>query len=230
MWPERALTRARRRGAGAAGPQSRQRRNGLPQKTSPRPSATCGGPSRFRRRRTRALEYQRWAVRSQLRGEGRRFMRSMKRPLAVPVLHLRGDADPYVLADPVHRTQRYAPHGRFVSIAGAGHFAHEEAPGRGQRPAVAVPGRRCTAPAQRDAGAGGAPRSVLPILASWRETSLAVSTKPVSASSTAAPNTTPSTWPLPVDHRTARITLPHSASDRVHLAGRRWWCGRCRGR
>ncbi|MEV3903077.1 alpha/beta hydrolase [Mycobacterium sp. NPDC050551] len=75
-----------------------------------------------------ALEYQRWAVRSQLRGEGRRFMRSMKRPIAVPVLHLRGDADPYVLADPVYRTQRYAPHGRYVSIAGAGHFAHEEAP------------------------------------------------------------------------------------------------------
>jgi pimeloyl-ACP methyl ester carboxylesterase len=75
-----------------------------------------------------ALEYQRWAVRSQLRGEGRRFMRSMKRPLAVPVLHLRGDADPYVLADPVYRTQHYAPHGRYVSIAGAGHFGHEEAP------------------------------------------------------------------------------------------------------
>lgn len=75
-----------------------------------------------------ALEYQRWAVRSQLRGEGRRFMKAMKRPLGVPVLHLRGDADPYVLPDPVRRTQRYAPHGRYVSIAGAGHFSHEEAP------------------------------------------------------------------------------------------------------
>jgi pimeloyl-ACP methyl ester carboxylesterase len=75
-----------------------------------------------------ALEYQRWAVRSQLRAEGRRFMRSMKRPLAVPMLHLRGDADPYVLAAPVDRTQRYAPHGRYVSIADTGHFAHEEAP------------------------------------------------------------------------------------------------------
>ncbi|GJF08223.1 alpha/beta hydrolase [Mycolicibacterium cyprinidarum] len=75
-----------------------------------------------------ALEYQRWAVRSQLRGEGHRFIRSMKRPLSVPVLHLRGDADPYVLADPVCRTQRYAPHGRYVSLAGAGHFGHEEAP------------------------------------------------------------------------------------------------------
>jgi pimeloyl-ACP methyl ester carboxylesterase len=75
-----------------------------------------------------ALEYQRWAVRSQLRGEGRRFMRSMKRPINVPVLHLRGDADPYVLADPVYRTQHYAPHGRYVSLAGAGHFGHEEDP------------------------------------------------------------------------------------------------------
>jgi pimeloyl-ACP methyl ester carboxylesterase len=75
-----------------------------------------------------ALEYQRWAVRSQLRSEGRRFMRSMKGPLAVPMLHIRGDADPYVLADPVNRTQRYAPHGRYVSVADAGHFAHEEAP------------------------------------------------------------------------------------------------------
>ena len=72
-------------------------------------------------------------------------MQSMKRPLAVPVLHMRGDADPYVLADPVYRTQRYAPHGRYVSIAGAGHFAHEEAPERSQRTAVAVPRRRCTA-------------------------------------------------------------------------------------
>jgi pimeloyl-ACP methyl ester carboxylesterase len=75
-----------------------------------------------------ALEYQRWAVRSQLRSEGRRFMGSMKRPLAVPMLHIRGDSDPYVLADPVHRTHRYAPHGRYVTIAGAGHFAHQEAP------------------------------------------------------------------------------------------------------
>jgi pimeloyl-ACP methyl ester carboxylesterase len=75
-----------------------------------------------------ALEYQRWAVRSQLRSEGRRFIRSMKRPLSVPVLHMRGDADPYVLADAVYRTQRRVPHGRYVSIAGAGHFGHEEAP------------------------------------------------------------------------------------------------------
>jgi pimeloyl-ACP methyl ester carboxylesterase len=52
----------------------------------------------------------------------------MKRPISVPVLHMRGDHDPYVLADPVYRTQRYAPQGRYISIAGAGHFGHEEAP------------------------------------------------------------------------------------------------------
>jgi pimeloyl-ACP methyl ester carboxylesterase len=75
-----------------------------------------------------ALEYQRWAVRSQLRDEGRRFMRSMKQQLGIPVLHLRGDTDPYVLADPVERTQRYAPHGRYISVSGAAHFSHEEAP------------------------------------------------------------------------------------------------------
>ncbi len=75
-----------------------------------------------------ALEYQRWAVRSQLRTEGWRFMKLMDRQVDVPLLHLRGDHDPYVLADSVDRTQRYAPRGRFVSIANAGHFAHEEAP------------------------------------------------------------------------------------------------------
>lgn len=75
-----------------------------------------------------ALEYQRWAVRSQLRSEGHRFIKSTVAQLGVPLLHIRGDADPYVLAAPVERTQRYAPHGRYVSVAGAGHFSHEEAP------------------------------------------------------------------------------------------------------
>ena len=67
-----------------------------------------------------ALEYQRWAVRSQFRAEGRRFMKLMKHPLQIPLLHLRGDDDPYVLADPVERTRRYAPLGTFVGIPGAG--------------------------------------------------------------------------------------------------------------
>ncbi len=76
-----------------------------------------------------ALEYQRWAVRSQLRAEGRRFMALMERPLQIPLLHLRGESDPYVLDDPVRRSRRYAPRGRFAEVPGAGHYAHEEAPG-----------------------------------------------------------------------------------------------------
>lgn len=75
-----------------------------------------------------ALEYQRWAVRSQLRGEGRRFMKQMSRQVGIPLLHMRGDADPYVLPAPVERTRRFAPHGRFVSLSGAGHYGHQEAP------------------------------------------------------------------------------------------------------
>lgn len=75
-----------------------------------------------------ALEYQRWAVRSQLRNEGRRFMKLMERPLEIPSLHLRGEQDPYVLSDPVDRSRRYAPRGEFTSVPGAGHYAHEESP------------------------------------------------------------------------------------------------------
>ncbi|ORJ53194.1 alpha/beta fold hydrolase [Mycobacterium simiae] len=75
-----------------------------------------------------ALEYQRWAVRSQLRSEGRRFMKSVSRQLGVPLLHLRGDVDPYVLADPINRSQRFTTQGRYVSVADAGHYSHEEAP------------------------------------------------------------------------------------------------------
>jgi len=75
-----------------------------------------------------ALEYQRWAVRSQFRSEGRRFMKLMNRPLDIPLLHLRGSVDPYVLPDPVERSRWFAPHGTFVDVPGVGHYAHEEAP------------------------------------------------------------------------------------------------------
>ncbi|BBZ64757.1 alpha/beta hydrolase [Mycolicibacterium insubricum] len=75
-----------------------------------------------------ALEYQRWAVRSQLQPEGRRFMRAMDQPLGVPSLHLRGAQDPYVLADAVAESRRWARDGRFVTLAAAGHFTHEESP------------------------------------------------------------------------------------------------------
>ena len=127
LWPERSLTRSNgaqlerlvrsRAGASWVATQDFSETMGPLRRAIQIPSAAHS-----------ALEYQRWAVRSQFRGEGRRFMRSMTRPMNVPVLHLRGEADPYVLPDPVSRTQHYAPQGRYVSIAGAGHFAHQEAP------------------------------------------------------------------------------------------------------
>lgn len=75
-----------------------------------------------------ALEYQRWAVRSQTRSEGRRFMKLMNRQLDLPLLHLRGADDPYVLADPVERSHRFTRGGQFLEQDGVGHYAHEEAP------------------------------------------------------------------------------------------------------
>lgn len=127
LWPEHVLTR---RGAGELEALVRRRASGkwlasedfsetvgyLRQAIQVSGAAHC------------ALEYQRWAVRSQLRSEGRRFMKQMNHPLGIPLLHMRGESDPYVLADAVQRTQRYAPHGRFVSLSEAGHFGHEEAP------------------------------------------------------------------------------------------------------
>lgn len=74
------------------------------------------------------LEYQRWAVRSQFRAEGRRFMKLMDRRTEIPLVHLRGTADPYVLGDPVARSRPYAPHGRFAEIPDIGHYAQEESP------------------------------------------------------------------------------------------------------
>ena len=55
-------------------------------------------------------------------------MKLMNRPLDIPLLHLRGSVDPYVLPDPVERSRWFAPHGTFVDVHGVGHYAHEEAP------------------------------------------------------------------------------------------------------
>ncbi|MEU7767551.1 alpha/beta hydrolase [Nocardia sp. NPDC049190] len=75
-----------------------------------------------------ALEYQRWAFRSQWRPDGRRFMATMREPIHIPVLAMRGDLDPYVLAGTVRRAHHLSPERRLVSIPAAGHFAHQENP------------------------------------------------------------------------------------------------------
>lgn len=76
-----------------------------------------------------ALEYYRWAVRSQLRGEGRRYSEAMQREIHAPVLQLSGSADPCILPETVRASAKWA-HGKVETrlLAGVGHFPHQEAP------------------------------------------------------------------------------------------------------
>ncbi|BCN52265.1 alpha/beta hydrolase [Prescottella equi] len=75
-----------------------------------------------------ALEYQRWAFRSQFRPDGHRFMTAMDHTLRIPVLQIHGDLDPYVSKRTVERSTRLAPGQQLHSIPEVGHFAHQEAP------------------------------------------------------------------------------------------------------
>lgn len=75
-----------------------------------------------------ALEYQRWAFRSQWRPDGRRFMSTMREPITIPVLQLHGELDTYLTARTLQRGARYAPQRRIVEIPEAGHYAHQENP------------------------------------------------------------------------------------------------------
>jgi pimeloyl-ACP methyl ester carboxylesterase len=76
-----------------------------------------------------SLEYYRWAMRSQLRAEGRRFAAAMARPARMPVLQLHGADDPCVLQSTVLRSRRWAA-GPFTHhlFDDTGHFPHEERP------------------------------------------------------------------------------------------------------
>lgn len=75
-----------------------------------------------------ALEYQRWAFRSQFRSDGRRFMAAMDTPLNIPVVQIRGELDSYVLAATIESGARWARDSRVHTVLGAGHYAHQEAP------------------------------------------------------------------------------------------------------
>ncbi len=76
-----------------------------------------------------AVEYHRWALRSVLRTDGRRFTKRMAAPIEVPVLHLHGAADPSVLPATMQGSADYVsgPYSPHV-LPGVGHFPHEEAP------------------------------------------------------------------------------------------------------
>ena len=76
-----------------------------------------------------ALEYYRWAARSQLRAEGRRFAAAVARIPTVPVLQVHGADDPCVLVRTAQASGRWAGTEHRVEVMpGTGHFPHEEHP------------------------------------------------------------------------------------------------------
>ncbi len=76
-----------------------------------------------------SMEYYRWAVRSQVRAEGRRFAAAVARTPTVPVLQVHGAADPYLLERTAADSRRWAgPHLRYEVLDGTGHFPHREQP------------------------------------------------------------------------------------------------------
>ncbi len=76
-----------------------------------------------------ALEYYRWAGRSQLRGEGRRFSEAMQRKATVPVLQIAGGVDPCVLPRTLEGSSAWATRPvRTCTLDDVGHFPHQEAP------------------------------------------------------------------------------------------------------
>jgi pimeloyl-ACP methyl ester carboxylesterase len=76
-----------------------------------------------------ALEYYRWAVRSQIRSEGRRFAEVLRRRIDLPVLQLRGSADRCMLPASAQASDRWlSGPGTSVSLDGVGHYPNQEAP------------------------------------------------------------------------------------------------------
>ena len=76
-----------------------------------------------------SAEYYRWAVRSQLRVEGRRFAAAVARPAEVPVLAVHGEQDPCALVATAAAAQPWAGDTfRLDVLPGTGHFPHEERP------------------------------------------------------------------------------------------------------
>jgi pimeloyl-ACP methyl ester carboxylesterase len=76
-----------------------------------------------------AMEYHRWAGRSQLRPDGLRFARRMAAPISAPTLQLHGALDPCVLPSTAHGSGRYVAGAyEWRELPEVGHFPQEEAP------------------------------------------------------------------------------------------------------
>jgi pimeloyl-ACP methyl ester carboxylesterase len=76
-----------------------------------------------------AAEYYRWVVRSQVRPDGRRFVRRVQGRVQVPAMYLQGDCDGALAPSSTRGSAAYVagPYEEHV-LAGAGHFLPEEAP------------------------------------------------------------------------------------------------------
>jgi pimeloyl-ACP methyl ester carboxylesterase len=78
-----------------------------------------------------AMEYYRWAGRSQLRPDGLRYARRMAAPISAPTLQLHGGCDPYILPATAEGSGRYVAGAyEWRELPGLGHFLPEEAPDR----------------------------------------------------------------------------------------------------
>jgi pimeloyl-ACP methyl ester carboxylesterase len=76
-----------------------------------------------------SLEWYRWAVRSQSRPSGHRFLRLMAQGVQAPVLQVHGAVDRCTLPATAHGSGAYAHAGYTMRMLdGVGHFPHEEAP------------------------------------------------------------------------------------------------------
>jgi pimeloyl-ACP methyl ester carboxylesterase len=81
-----------------------------------------------------AMEYYRWAGRSQLRPDGLRYARRMAAPITAPTLQLHGELDPVVLPGTARGSDRYVAGAyEWRTLPGIGHFPQEEAPGEVSR-------------------------------------------------------------------------------------------------
>jgi pimeloyl-ACP methyl ester carboxylesterase len=76
-----------------------------------------------------AMEYHRWAARSQLRPDGLRYARRMAAPVTAPTLQLHGALDSCILPSTAQGSGRYvAGEYEWRELPGIGHFPQEEAP------------------------------------------------------------------------------------------------------
>jgi pimeloyl-ACP methyl ester carboxylesterase len=76
-----------------------------------------------------AMEYYRWAGRSQVRPDGLRYARRMAAPISAPTLQLHGALDPVILPATAYGSDRYVAGAyEWRLLPGIGHFLPEEAP------------------------------------------------------------------------------------------------------